>query len=86
MALHDDSDYNSLLSYPTDYTSDDSITSSVFNFVYKICFVRAAKQTHLEFQFFDEEIYLIDNDKDICIKCHQGQHHLCLGFCFPIFP
>ena len=71
MALHDDSDYDSSLSYPTDYTSDDSITSSVFNFVCKICFVRAVKQTHLEFQFLDEEIYLIDIDKDTRIKCHQ---------------
>ena len=51
--------------YPTDYTSDDSKNSSVFNFVCKICLVRALKQTHLEFQFIDEQMYLIETDKDI---------------------
>ena len=52
--------------------SNSSLTFSVFGFVCEICHVRRAiKQSDLEDQFLNEEIYLKDQDDDIWLKCDE---------------
>ena len=62
------------------YDSDDSVTSSVFGFTEKNCYLRAIKQTHLEDQFLQDVVFMSYLDNDIWVKCNNCEsafHKLC---------
>ena len=69
------SDYSSSLEsnhlIMTDYSSSDSLTSSIFGFVCKICHLRCIKQTELDIQYLCDDVFLIDLDHDIWMKCDE---------------
>ena len=64
-------------SYFTQYSSSDSLRSSIFGFSCKICYVRCVTNLDLESQFLQNEVFLIDLDKEIWIKCDE-----CGSVCF----
>ena len=70
---HSDSNdsYSSQNSYYTQYSPSDSLTSSIFGFVCKICFVRCVTQSDLHMQYLQDDVFLIDTDKDIWLKCDE---------------
>ena len=68
MDYEDNSDYDSYDSNSSN-DSDDSLTSSIFGFTCKICHLRAIKQSHLEEQFLQDEVFMSDLDNKIWVKC-----------------
>ena len=51
------------------YESDDSVTSSIFEFDCKLCGDQALNATELQFQFLSDSVYMVDNDLSIWLKC-----------------
>ena len=55
----------------TDYSSSDSLTSSITDYVCTICQLRCIKQTDLQYQYLNDDVFLLDLDHEIWLKCDE---------------